>query len=135
MSERANYHSIYLPTEFYLAIADVMAQKRIGKSAAILLMIDEGLRKTGFLDEETYLLYKTRYTKPLLETVKSGRKARASTKKEKVRCGWSGCRRVALSFVKWRSTDGKTSETIPVCSDHLKEARLKPTCEVLSEEI
>jgi hypothetical protein len=134
-AERPNLHPIYLPTEFYLAIADVIAKKRIGKSAAILLMINEGLRQTGFLDEETYLLYRTRYSTPLMEKVEKGRTARTTLKEEKVRCGWSGCRRLAISIVKWKSSDSKSQKKIPVCPDHLKEARLKPSCEVLSEEI
>ena len=125
MSEkRPNVHSVFLPTEFYLAIAGVVSERKIGKSSAILAMINEGLRKDGFIDEDTYQVFKKKYRKTLLEKVKEGREKRAELSKPKLRCQWAAgssdrCRRLASVRMKHEDKD----EVIYSCLEHVSEFR------------
>lgn len=128
MSKRPNFISLFLPTELYLAIIDVQSKKQIGKAAAILYMINEGLRKRGFIDEETYELYEQKYGTPLLVKVRRNRQQRHA--RLEVRCGWVGCRRVAVAMVRY-----KDEEVLPACPDHLKEAKHNPNFVVLADGV
>lgn len=122
MSERPNYHPLHLPTEFYLAIVDVMSKMRIGKSAAILWTINEGLRKHGYIDEETHGVFQRKYSRPLMEIVQGSRKKKAEVGKPKPRCQWAAgsakkCRRIAQLMMQ------KGSEVIAACPEHISKFR------------
>lgn len=109
---------IMLPTEFYLAISRVMVKYDISKSAAILLVINDGLKKHELLTDEIYDIFQARYSRSLLSIVQEGRDAR---EKPKVRCTWAAgsradrCRRLAV--VKMEK-DGQISG---VCPGHLAQ--------------
>ena len=130
MSKRPNIHPLYLPTEFYLAISDVQSKMRIGKSAAILLMIAEGLHKHELLDEKTYEIYVKKYTRPLMDIVAKHREERISSDSAKIRCsfgsGSSRCRRLATVTLQ------KGNKLFPSCPEHLDDF-LKFRCERVKE--
>ena len=99
-----------------------MSKMRIGKSAAILYAINEGLRKEGFVDEEMYEVFKQRYSQPLLEIVKGGRRKKAGAGKLGLRCQWAAgssdkCRRVAQVMMKREDT------IIQSCPEHISRFR------------
>jgi len=54
LSERSHIHPVFLPAELYIGISKVQAELEIGKSAAILLMINEGLHQNNFIKPEVY---------------------------------------------------------------------------------
>ena len=70
MNERSHVHPVYLPAELYIGISKVQAKLEIGKSAAILDMINEGLFQRGFISETVYVEMKRKYERSLLEIVK-----------------------------------------------------------------
>jgi len=121
-----------------MGILDTQTKYRIGKSAAILFSINEGLWKQGFLDEETYELYKKKYSKPLLEIVKGNRQGKIEAAKRKVRCGWVGCRRIGVAMVRWHSIEmhsvGMQERIFAVCPEHLKEAKNSSEYQILSDQ-
>ncbi|UCE96539.1 MAG: hypothetical protein JSV51_02765 [Candidatus Bathyarchaeota archaeon] len=128
---RPNVHPLFLPVDYYLAIVDVQAKKRIGRSAAILLMLGEGLLKEGFLSEEMFVEYKERYTKPLKDIVQGNIEAA----KHKVKCSWGGCKRVAVRMVCWLGKKDE-KELLAACQMHFEEAKNKPSeFEILPKDI
>jgi hypothetical protein len=70
VSERSHVHPVFLPVELYIGISKVQAKLEIGKSAAILDMINEGLFNGGFISETVYAELKRKYERKLLEIVK-----------------------------------------------------------------
>ena len=94
---------IMLPAEFYIAISKLMAEYDISKSAALLLVINDGLKKRKLLTPEVYDIFKARYTRSLLTIVQAGRDTRANPKG---RCMWAAgsridrCRRLAVVKMK-----------------------------------
>ena len=70
MSERSHIHPVFLPAELYVGISKVQAELEIGKSAAILLMINEGLRQGNFVRPEVYEAYRRRYEAKLVSAVR-----------------------------------------------------------------
>jgi hypothetical protein len=61
---------VFLPAELYVGISKVQAELEIGKSAAILLMINEGLHQGNFVRHEVYEAYRRRYEAKLVSTVR-----------------------------------------------------------------
>jgi len=92
---------------------------RIGKSAAILLMIAEGLHKNGFLDDGIHEIYVKRYTRPLMGIIAKNREERFRADPATVRCDYGSgnlrCRR--LGTVKLQK-DGKRLSS---CPEHLDD--------------
>ena len=78
MGERPHAHMVYIPTELYVGLFKKMASLEIGMSAAILDALNEDLFRRGFIDEETYLKFKERYSRRLIDVVKE--KEQASVK-------------------------------------------------------
>jgi len=70
MSERPHAHMVYIPTELYVGLFKKMGSLEIGMSAAILDALNEDLYRRGFIDEETYLKFKERYSRKLIEIVR-----------------------------------------------------------------
>ncbi len=70
MSERSHIHPVFLPAELYVGISKVQAELEIGKSAAILLMINEGLHQGDFVRPEIYEAYRRRYETKLVSAVR-----------------------------------------------------------------
>lgn len=73
MTERSHVHPVFLPAELYIGISKVQAKLEIGKSAAILNMINEGLFQRGFISEAVYAELKRKYERKLLEIVKKNK--------------------------------------------------------------
>jgi hypothetical protein len=61
---------VYIPTELYVGLFKKMGSLEIGMSAAILDALNEDLYRRGFIDEETYLKFKERYSRKLIEIVR-----------------------------------------------------------------
>jgi hypothetical protein len=61
---------VFLPAELYVGISKVQAELEIGKSAAILLMINEGLYQGNFVRPEIHEAYKKRYEAKLVSAVR-----------------------------------------------------------------
>jgi hypothetical protein len=61
---------VFLPAELYVGISKVQAELEIGKSAAILLMINEGLHQGDFVRPEVYEAYRRRYEAKLVSAVR-----------------------------------------------------------------
>jgi hypothetical protein len=61
---------VFLPAELYVGISKVQAELEIGKSAAILLMINEGLHHGNFVRPEIYEVYRKRYETKLVSAVR-----------------------------------------------------------------
>jgi hypothetical protein len=80
MSERPHAHMVYIPTELYVGLFKKMGSLEIGMSAAILDALNEDLYRRGFIDEETYLKFKERYSRKLIEIVRE--KEQSSVKVE-----------------------------------------------------
>jgi hypothetical protein len=70
MSERPHAHMIYIPTELYVGLFKKMGSLEIGESAAILDALNEDLHNRGFIDDETYLKFKERYSRKLIDIVR-----------------------------------------------------------------
>ncbi len=70
MSERSHIHPVFLPAELYVGISKVQAELEIGKSAAMLLMINEGLHQGNFIKSEIYEAYRRRYETKLVNAVR-----------------------------------------------------------------
>ncbi len=70
MSERSHIHPVFLPAELYVGISKVQAELEISKSAAMLLMINEGLHQGNFIRPEVYEAYKKRYKTELVKVVR-----------------------------------------------------------------
>jgi len=70
LSERSHIHPVFLPAELYVGISKVQADLEIGKSAAILLMINEGLHQGNFVRPEVYEAYRRRYETKLVKAVR-----------------------------------------------------------------
>ena len=70
MSERPHAHMVYIPTELYVGLFKKMASLEIGESAAILDALNEDLHRQGFIDDETYLKFKERYSRKLIDVVR-----------------------------------------------------------------
>lgn len=70
MSERANAHPVFLPTELYMGLVKKMAAFEIGKSAAILDGLNEDLHKEGFIDDDTYEKFRSKYRRKLINVVR-----------------------------------------------------------------
>jgi len=112
LGRRGHVHTVMLAVELDLAIIDVQHRMRIGTHAAILYMVNEGLRKNGYIDEPTYELFKARYSKPLKDILKEKREEENAP-----RCSWAEpkCRRIATVVMK------RGDRVIPSCPKHLKE--------------
>jgi hypothetical protein len=82
MSERSHVHPLCLPVEFSVGISKVQAQLEIGKSAAILLMVAEGLFRGGFIDSGTYEAKKQRYERKLVDIVRGKAKPQTMAERE-----------------------------------------------------
>jgi hypothetical protein len=122
LGERPNCHPLHLPTEFYLGITDVMSKMRIGKSAAILWILNEGLRKHGYIEEETYEIYRRKYSTSLMKIVRDRRKKKAEAGIPKPRCQWAArsadkCRRLAQVLMKRRD------QIVNSCPEHIAKFR------------
>jgi hypothetical protein len=61
---------VYIPTELYVGLFKKMGSLEIGMSAAILDALNEDLFRRGFIDEETYLKFKERYSRKLIDVVR-----------------------------------------------------------------
>lgn len=70
LSEHSHIHPVFLPAELYVGISKVQAELEIGKSAALLLMITEGLHQGDFIRPEVYEAYKKRYETELVKVVR-----------------------------------------------------------------
>jgi hypothetical protein len=70
MSERPHAHMVYIPTELYIGLFKKMGSLEIGESAAILDALNEDLHNRGFIDDETYLRFKERYQRKLIDVVR-----------------------------------------------------------------
>lgn len=78
--KRPNVHYVFLPVELYIGIAKAQAELEIGKSSAILLMINEGLFRRGFISQNVYEALKRRYERKLVEIVRREEKSKSLTK-------------------------------------------------------
>ena len=58
---------LFLPPELQLGIIKLQASKEMGRSFAGLLTITEGLYNMKFISEETYQIYKKRYSHKLVD--------------------------------------------------------------------
>jgi hypothetical protein len=84
MSERPHAHMVYIPTELYIGLFKKMGSLEIGESAAILDALNEDLHNRGFIDDETYLRFKERYQRKLIDVVRE--KTQESSIKVEVSC-------------------------------------------------
>lgn len=58
---------LYLPSELNMGLVDLQHKKRLGRSYAGLLAINEGLYQLGCISEKDYEYYKKRYSDPLVK--------------------------------------------------------------------
>lgn len=66
---REHMHSVALTVDLYQGVVDLMSKLKIGKSAAILLAVNEGLHKYGVTSDEVYEFLDGRYRRPLKEII------------------------------------------------------------------
>lgn len=85
MSERSHVHPVFLPVELYVGVSKVQAKLEIGKSATLLLLINEGLYYRGFMDEEHYEKLKEKYERPLVDIVKRTSEAKSLAEQESIK--------------------------------------------------
>ena len=76
---REHIHSVFLSASHYLAIAKIQAKLEIGKSAAILLVLNRGLHDFEVLSDEEFDLLDTRYRRPLKEIIEANRLKKESS--------------------------------------------------------
>jgi hypothetical protein len=81
---RDHIHSVFLNAEHYLAIAKMMGDLGIGKSAAIQLALNRGLHDLGVLSLENYDLLDARYRRPLLEIIAENKTKRENSHLSKI---------------------------------------------------
>ena len=66
---REHIHPVFLNAAHYLAIAKMMGELGIGKSAAIELALNQGLFDLGMLTEEDYRFFDARYKRKLRDII------------------------------------------------------------------
>lgn len=110
MGSRSHVHPVFLPAELYIGVARVEAHFEIGKSAAILLMITEGLYQHRLISQEDHNKFTLRYRQKLVEKVNA-----AGEKLGK--CGFRGCKKDSVALGLWHDKD-----ELPLCEEHLKHA-------------
>lgn len=76
---RANLHPVALNTDHYLALVSLQNDLKIGKSASIQLMLNLGLYTAGYINQETFEIFKARYSKPLKEIVEENRRKKENS--------------------------------------------------------
>ncbi len=73
---RMNFHPVYLGAVHYVGVSKLSGNLEIGRSAALLLAVNEGLFQLGMIAEEDYVLMRDRYRRPLREVLDEAKRKR-----------------------------------------------------------
>lgn len=73
---RDHIHPVFLSAPHYLAIAKLMGELGIGKSAALELTINRGLFDLGALSKEDFELFDLRYRRKLVDIINENKAKR-----------------------------------------------------------
>jgi len=58
---------VYLPSELYLGIVKLQADRELGRVYPVLLAITEGLYHMGYISKEAYEIYSKKYSEKLVK--------------------------------------------------------------------
>jgi hypothetical protein len=76
---REHIHPVFLSASHYIAVAKLYGSLEIGKSASILLALNEGLYRLGVLSQEDYESLDRRYRRKLRDVILERQSRRESS--------------------------------------------------------